>query len=72
MTMRNKQTIFDKHPELKEVWEKLKPFCAEVFCVEGDTFQGGDEECGLKGSSDGMTCFVFSPEFRPWSEDDQE
>ncbi len=62
--------IFDKHPELKEAWEKLKPFCCEVECVEGDTFQGGDEECSTKGTSDGMTCFVFSPDMEPYESDE--
>lgn len=62
--------IFDKHPELREAWEKLKPFCAEVHCVEGDTFQGGDEECFTKGTKDGMACFVFSPDMQPHRNED--
>lgn len=60
--------IFSKNPGLWEAWQKLKPFCAEVYCVEGNAFSGGDEECFTKGTKDGMTCFVFSPDLRPYVE----
>jgi len=65
--------LFEKHPELKEAWEKLKPYCIEVDYIDSGAFQAGEEETFLKGGPRlyEKPCFVFSPEFEPYDPSDE-
>ncbi len=65
--------LFKAHPELEKAWEMLKPYCAQVECIEGSSFQGGDEECFTKGIGRRPgRCFVFSPDAVPYKKEDDE
>lgn len=58
---RNQLTLLELHPELREAFEMIRPYCAEVEYVDSGAFQGGDEDCFMKGMKDSKKdYFVFS------------
>ena len=63
------EELLAKNPELRAAWELLKPYCVEADCIETNTFQAGEEEAFVKGAKDGMTCWVFSPDFKPYKDE---
>ena len=66
------EAFFEKHPELKEAWEKLKPYCAEVEYIDSGVYQGGEEDAFKKGHTQpGVNCFVFSPDAKPYEADEE-
>lgn len=67
----------EKHFELPpgslidDAFAVIKEKSIEVQYIESGSFQGGEEECFTKGAKTDMTCWVYSPDFKPYREEDE-